>query len=182
MNRLSERERGQGLKLEPDLCGRRPAEAKQRGEFERIVHASCDRASEFVRLLPAPYVHACKKTASLFRHHVGDVRIGTSRKIWGKLSKVMQDAFWLKVVATDDIGVSTRFLKRSKNRMKCGFLTTTDHKFVGDVIALLCLEPAKTSKVPGKLDKRTQDNLHKFEGQGMMLYRKAAWEAYILEH
>lgn len=42
---------------------------------------------------------------------------------------------------------------------------------MNDVISLLGLRSAKTSKVPGKLLKRAEDNPQELEGQDIELYR-----------
>lgn len=51
---------------------------------------------------------------------------------------------------------------------------------MGDVISWFALEPAKTSKSPGKVSKRTAAHLQELEGLGqdVELYRKAMVNPY----
>lgn len=62
---------------------------------------------------------------------------------------MMQKVLWLKVRAIEDIGMSTNVPERTEVCMETGFLTISDEKLVEDLIKLLGIGPAKTSKMPG---------------------------------
>lgn len=59
-------------------------------------------------------------------------------------------------------------------------MTIPDEKLVADVIKLLCYGSAETSKIPGKLIKRTEESLQELEGADVELYRKATGKLIYL--
>lgn len=111
---------------------------------------------------------------------VDDTRVGASVHDLEKRAKSLQTVLGLRVGATEDISVSAGYLKSTKVRAQSGFLTVHDEKLVKDVISLLGLESAKTSKVFGVLIKRAEEHLQALEGRAFQSHRKATFTLIYL--